>query len=98
MSARLTRDRMLDAIEAQAGLVRFALAGGDVDLAAGVHSCPDWSVHDLVVHLGTANWWGGANVREKNPDARARGMRAVQESAPPATDGAAALGDWYAAM
>lgn len=106
MTTELSRERMLDAIEAQAGLVRFALegvggegAGGKgADLSAPVASCPGWNVHDLVVHLGTANWWGGANVREANPEARARGMRAVMESAPPATEGAAALEQWYAGL
>ena len=102
MSGRLTRERMLDAVEAQAGLVRFALAGGGdpgvVDPAAGVGSCPGWTVHDLVVHLGTANWWGGANVREGNPEARARGMRGVMESAPPIGEGVSALADWYAGL
>lgn len=100
MTERLTRDRMLDALEAQVGLVRYALAGdgsgAEADLAAAVPACPGWTVHDLVTHLGTANWWGGANVRDANPDARARGMRAVMESAPPATEGAAALAGWYA--
>ncbi|WP_010539807.1 maleylpyruvate isomerase family mycothiol-dependent enzyme [Dietzia alimentaria] len=100
MIGRLTRDRMLDALEAQVGLIRYALVGDgsgpEVDLATPVPSCPDWTVHDLVAHIGTANWWGGANVRDANPDARARGMRAVMESAPPATEGAAALAGWYA--
>ena len=100
MIGRLTRDRMLDALEAQVGLIRYALVGDgsgpEVDLATPVPSSPDWTVHDLVAHIGTANWWGGANVRDANPDARARGMRAVMESAPPATEGAAALAGWYA--
>lgn len=101
MTTELTRERMFDAIEAQAGLVRFALGGSGgegADLSAPVASCPGWNVHDLVVHLGTANWWGGANVREANPEARARGMRAVMESAPPASEGAAALERWYAGL
>lgn len=104
MIGRLTHERMLDAIEAQVGLVRFVLAGpGDdswpaVDLAVDVVSCPGWTVRDLVVHLGTANWWGGANVRARDPEQRARGMRAVMDSAPPASAGATALADWYAGL
>lgn len=101
MSARLTRERMLDAIEAQAGLVRFALdSGGDsgADLSAPVPSCPGWTVHELVAHLGTANWWGGANVRAAQPESRARGMREVMESAPPAAEGSGALAEWYAGL
>lgn len=96
MTGRLTRERMLDALEAQAGLVRFALTDDAADLAARVTECPGWDARDLVVHLGTANWWGGANVRAADPDSRARGMREVMESAPPATEGATALADWYA--
>lgn len=105
MTTELSRERMLDAIEAQAGLVRFALEGADgegggaeADLATLAPSCPGWNVHELVAHLGTANWWGGANVREANPEARARGMRAVTESAPAATEGSAALAQWYAGL
>lgn len=96
MTGRLTRERMLDALEAQAGLVRFALAGEDVDLDARVAACPDWSVHDLVRHVGSANWWAGANVRDRNPDERSRGLRTTMESAAPAVDGAGALATWYA--
>ncbi|MGW8593330.1 maleylpyruvate isomerase family mycothiol-dependent enzyme [Dietzia sp. NPDC055877] len=101
MSTDLSRERLLDAIEAQAGLVRFALegAGGEgADLSSPVAACPGWTVHELVAHLGTANWWGGANVREANPEVRARGMRAVMESAPAATEGADALARWYAGL
>ncbi|PTM87878.1 maleylpyruvate isomerase family mycothiol-dependent enzyme [Dietzia psychralcaliphila] len=102
MSARLTRERMLDAIEAQVGLVRFALAGGGdsvvVDLAAPVSSCPDWSVHDLVTHLGAVNRWGGVTVRDGNPHERSRGLGEAMKSAPPATAGSGALADWYADM
>lgn len=102
MTTALSRERMLDAIEAQAGLVRFALEGADaddaadVDLRATVPSCPGWTVHDLVAHLGTANWWGGANVRNANPEERARGMGEVLKSAPPAAEGSVALAQWYA--
>lgn len=98
MTARLGRLRMLDALEAQVGLVRFALAGADADVTTPVASCPGWAVHDLVVHLGTVNWWGGATVREATPDARTRGMGAVKDSAPAASEGAAALADWYAGL
>lgn len=98
MTGRLSRERMLDALEAQAGLVRYALAGEGVDLTAPVTHCPGWTVQELVAHLGTANWWGGANVRAADPENRARGMRETMESAPAASEGAAALGDWYAGV
>lgn len=38
MTARLGRLRMLDALEAQVGLVRFALAGADADVTTPVAS------------------------------------------------------------
>lgn len=102
MSPRLSRDRMLDAIEAQAGLVRFALTGlgggGEPDLGARVPTCPGWTVHDLVTHLGAANWWGGANVERADPSDRARGLRRIQDSAPPAEAGPVALAAWYAEL
>ena len=97
MTGGLSHARMLDALEAQVGLVRFALAGdgsggsgsggsgsGAADVTAAVPSCPDWTVRDLVAHLGTVNWWAGQTVRDATPDARSRGMSAVQRSAPPA--------------
>ncbi|KZO60201.1 hypothetical protein A2U19_02630 [Dietzia maris] len=109
MTGGLSHARMLDALEAQVGLVRFALAGdgsggsgsggsgsGAADVTAAVPSCPDWTVRDLVAHLGTVNWWAGQTVRDATSDARSRGMSAVQRSAPPAADGADALADWYA--
>ena len=97
MTARLGHARMLDALEAQVGLVRFALAGG-ADLTAPVTSCPGWTVRDLVVHLGTVHWWSGATVRAATPDERTRGMSAVTRSAPPASEGVAALADWYTGL
>lgn len=95
MSARLTRERMLDAIEAQVGLVRFALASGEVDPSAPVPSCPEWTLHGLVAHLGAVNWWGGATVRDSDPGERTRGLGETMTSAPPASAGAGALADWY---
>lgn len=102
MSGRLTRERVLDAIEAQVGLVRFALAmggeRGDIDPGTRVPSCPEWTLHDLVAHLGAVNWWGGATVRDSNPGERTRGLGEAMRSAPPATEGADALADWYAPL
>lgn len=102
MTSRLAYSRMLDALEAQVGLVRYALAGDGLgtgaDVTAPVASCPGWTVHDLVVHLGAVNWWGAATVREATPDTRTGGRGAVMESAPPVTEGAAALADWYSGL
>ena len=83
MTSRLAYSRMLDALEAQVGLVRYALAGDGLgtgaDVTAPVASCPGWSVHDLVVHLGAVNWWGAATVREATPDTRTGGRGAVMD-------------------
>lgn len=97
MTPRLTRERMLDALEAQTGLTRFALSAPDADPAARVPSCPEWTVHQLVTHVGAINWWAGATVRDADPAVRSRGLRQAMDSAPPAAEGAAALADWYAA-
>ncbi|PAY23797.1 hypothetical protein CEY15_06025 [Dietzia natronolimnaea] len=99
MSPGLTRERMLDAIEAQVGLVRFALDPATDPATAPttrVPSCPEWTIHDLVTHLGAVNRWGGATVRDGNPHERSRGLGDAMKSAPPASAGVAALADWYA--
>ena len=43
-------------------------------LDAPVPSCPDWTVADLVAHLGVAHRWATANVREPS-DQLVRGAR-----------------------
>lgn len=95
MTARLTRERMLDALEAQVGLVRYALRGDAADPAARVTGCADWDLRDLVAHLGAVNGWAAATVRDGNPAERTRGIGALLDSAPAADEGAAALADWY---
>ena len=34
----------------------------DSDLDTRVPSCPEWSVRDLAHHIGTVQWYWGANV------------------------------------
>jgi uncharacterized protein (TIGR03083 family) len=44
-----------DAVAAEAA--RFVEAVRDLDLAARVPTCPDWSVKDLMEHMGTVHRW-----------------------------------------
>ena len=53
-----------------AAVVTAARRGAD----APVPSCPDWTVGDLVAHLGVAHRWATANVREP-ADQLVRGAR-----------------------
>ncbi|WP_030672141.1 maleylpyruvate isomerase family mycothiol-dependent enzyme [Streptomyces rimosus] len=67
----------------------FAATLADADPSATVPTCPDWSLRDLVVHLGRAQRWYEANVRAR----AAEPLPFVQEG--PAGDaGPAALGAW----
>jgi uncharacterized protein (TIGR03083 family) len=54
-------DGCLEAI-AEAGAELVARAGA-ADLGAPVPTCPDWSVADLVAHLGMVHRWAARNVR-----------------------------------
>ncbi|CAM2772979.1 maleylpyruvate isomerase family mycothiol-dependent enzyme [Skermania piniformis] len=64
-----------------------ALAATPTDsLDAAVPSCPGWTVHDLIAHVGAVHRWATTKIlRTDGP----RGIRADQ--APPGT----AVSDWY---
>jgi uncharacterized protein (TIGR03083 family) len=51
--APLHSDRYLDSLTAQSGLLAEALAGADLELR--VPTCPDWTLRQLVEHLGRAH-------------------------------------------
>lgn len=53
--APLPTDRYLDELTTQSGLLAEALAGAD--LAMRVPTCPDWTVRQLVEHVGQAHRW-----------------------------------------
>ncbi len=53
-------DDMLELIEGRSAVFREAVRGGD--LGARVPGCPDWSVRDLVGHLGKVHRFWGAVV------------------------------------
>ena len=65
---------------------RFADVVRDADLEAPVPTCPDWSVRDLVVHLGGVHQWATHAVVEGNPHLRPE---------PPIDQGRAELAAWY---
>ena len=60
---------MLDwshAIQTDSSRVADLIAGADLDTT--VPSCPDWSLRDLIVHLGRVQRFWAANVRAGHPD------------------------------
>jgi uncharacterized protein (TIGR03083 family) len=52
----------------------------DADLDAGVPSCPDWSLRDLVQHLGRVQRFWSENVRAANPSEAWNGERVPPDS------------------
>jgi uncharacterized protein (TIGR03083 family) len=66
---------------------RFAVAVGWSDLRAPVPTCPDWSVHDLVVHLGNVHAWAATIVET--------GQRAVEHNDKPRSSKPRAVSAWY---
>jgi uncharacterized protein (TIGR03083 family) len=65
---------MLDwsrAIQTDSARVADLIGGAELDTT--VPSCPDWSVRDLVVHLGRVQRFWAANVRAADPDRPAAG-------------------------
>jgi uncharacterized protein (TIGR03083 family) len=85
MTPLLPFPELLDLIAERSATLRQAVATGDPQ--ARVPGCPDWSLHDLVAHLGAVQrWW--AHVVTTGP----------ADSAPPFADGdpAGDLVDWSA--
>ncbi|MDG4773185.1 maleylpyruvate isomerase N-terminal domain-containing protein [Solwaraspora sp. WMMD792] len=82
-----SKDFWLGALRADGSAFRAAVAQAPLD--APVPSCPDWTVVDLVHHLGIVYMW----VRETV----SRGVADPREERPPAAakpDGAEAVGWW----
>jgi len=61
--APLRSDRYLDALTAQSALLAEALADADVTLP--VPTCPDWTLWQLVEHLGRAHRWAARIVSRR---------------------------------
>ncbi|GAB2878004.1 maleylpyruvate isomerase family mycothiol-dependent enzyme [Streptomyces deserti] len=60
----LAHDRYCDEIAHQVGQLR-AVVTSDADLAGAVPTCPDWSLEDLVRHVGGALRWVELMVRTR---------------------------------
>ncbi|SEB80749.1 TIGR03083 family protein [Nocardioides exalbidus] len=63
---------------------RFAAVIDGADPAARISWCPEWSLHDLVDHLGGVHQWAAHAVVDGNPEFEA-------EPVPPGSD----LAAWY---
>ena len=61
--APLPSDRYLDALTAQSALLAEALAHADLTLP--VPTCPDWTLCQLVEHLGRAHRWAAGIVAQR---------------------------------
>ncbi|MEV7221777.1 maleylpyruvate isomerase family mycothiol-dependent enzyme [Streptomyces sp. NPDC093681] len=90
----LPHDRYCDEILHQVDRLRTVVTSG-ADLAATVPTCPEWSLEDLVRHVGGAlRWTGlivGTRAEENVPMDRVPGAEG-----PAATGDAAALDAWLA--
>lgn len=88
----LAHDRYCDEILFQTDELRAAVKGAD--LTARVPTCPDWSLRDLVVHVGGAHRWAGEIVRTRAsaeiPDEE------VPDAEGPGGDDPGALDAWLA--
>ncbi|MEV6836175.1 maleylpyruvate isomerase family mycothiol-dependent enzyme [Streptomyces sp. NPDC051133] len=60
----LAHDRYCDEIGHQVGQLRALVTSG-ADLSATVPTCPDWSLEQLVRHMGGALRWAAALVRTR---------------------------------
>jgi uncharacterized protein (TIGR03083 family) len=56
----------ISAITADSTRVADLVSGSDTDLVVKVPSCPDWSLRDLVLHLGHVQRFWAANLRAKD--------------------------------
>jgi uncharacterized protein (TIGR03083 family) len=61
-------DDAVDAIAEDSRLLSDVVASADLETRCP--SCPEWSVRDLAHHIGTVQWYWGANVRAANAEER----------------------------
>lgn len=88
--ALLCTDRYLDALTNQSALLAETLAGADLTLR--VPTCPAWTLHELVQHVGRAHRWAAEIVTRRLTSAPDFDMLSV--TAPDDADG---LGAWLRA-
>ncbi|MDT0609531.1 maleylpyruvate isomerase family mycothiol-dependent enzyme [Streptomyces lancefieldiae] len=90
----LAHDRYCDEIARQVGQLRTVLTSG-ADLSATVPTCPDWTLEDLVRHVGRALRWTELIVRTRAEEEVP--LDRVPGSAGPGRQGdATALDAWLA--
>ncbi|MEU9335348.1 maleylpyruvate isomerase family mycothiol-dependent enzyme [Streptomyces sp. NPDC048290] len=92
----LAFDRYCDEIALQVGQFRELVTAPGVDLGATVPTCPDWTVEDLVRHMGEALRWVEVTVRTR-AGAEVASEDVPEGSGPEGRGDAVALGEWFAA-
>ncbi|MFF9129270.1 maleylpyruvate isomerase family mycothiol-dependent enzyme [Streptomyces sp. NPDC014806] len=90
--SRLAYERYCDEITVQTEQLTGALASG-ADPAATVATCPDWSLEELVRHVGRALRWTDQLVRTRATE-NIPWEKVPDTAGPDATGDAAALGAW----
>ncbi|KND39471.1 maleylpyruvate isomerase family mycothiol-dependent enzyme [Streptomyces acidiscabies] len=85
----LSHDRYCDEIALRVGELRD-MVGSGTDLGAAVPTCPEWSVEDLLRHVGGALGWVERMVRARSEE------RMPEVVAPEFAGDAGALGAWLA--
>ncbi|MFG2267497.1 maleylpyruvate isomerase family mycothiol-dependent enzyme [Streptomyces sp. NPDC048720] len=90
----LAHDRYCDEIELQVRRLRAVVTSG-ADLAATVPTCPEWSLEDLVRHMGGALRWVDTLVRARAQE-NIPLERVPSGSGPEGRGDAAALDKWLA--
>ncbi|MBD0424152.1 maleylpyruvate isomerase family mycothiol-dependent enzyme [Streptomyces sp. TRM S81-3] len=90
----LAHDRYCDEIAHQVREFRAVVTSG-ADLNATVPTCPDWSLEDLVRHMGRALRWVDLLVRTRAQE-NVPGEQAPGHAGPEARGDAAALDAWLA--
>ncbi|MGW2189128.1 maleylpyruvate isomerase family mycothiol-dependent enzyme [Streptomyces sp. NPDC001719] len=90
----LSHDRYCSEILAQAALMRAALRGAD--LAATVPTCPDWTLAQLVLHVGRAHRFAESLVRTRTTEFDVTAEHFGVDFGPedPSPDDEEALGAW----
>jgi uncharacterized protein (TIGR03083 family) len=86
--APLREDRYLDALTGQSMLLAATLSGAD--LQQRVPTCPDWTLYQLVEHLGQVHRWATAIVTRPAPTPPDPSELSV-DAAPEESSG---LGNW----
>ena len=90
----LAHDRYCDEIAHQVGQLRAVVTSG-ADLSTTVPTCPDWSLEQLVRHMGGALRWVDALVRTRAQD-NIPEERIPLHGGPEAEGDPAALDAWLA--